>query len=129
MANKKLKIWCYDTEGDTLYQLYEQSGLPSSYDSDDRIVDARAYAENGTDILYFTDNYNEIRQLRCSIPNPYSANFLSDYDLSLQRYGANGTINFDTSNAVAVGGNLLSGTYQFAYRLINPATKVYTKWS
>lgn len=129
MANKKLRIWCYDTESDVLYELYNQEGLPAAYDSDDRIVDARAYAENGTDILYFTDNYHEVRQLRCEIPDPYTAGFLSDYDLSLQRYGANGTIDFNTSTAIAVGGSLLSGTYQFAYRLIHPTKKVYTKWS
>lgn len=128
MANKRLRIWCYDTEGDTLYELYSQKELPAAYDSDDRIVDARSYPENGTDILYFTDNYHELRQLRCQIPNSYTAGFLSDYDLSLQRYGANGSITFGTS-AIITGGSLLSGTYQFTYRLINPTTKVYTKWS
>jgi hypothetical protein len=129
MANKKLRIWCYDTEGDTLYELYEQKGLPSAYDSDDRIVDARSYPENGIDILYFTDNYHELRQIRCEIPNPYTAKFLSEYDLSLQRYGANGTIDFNVSSSITTGGALLSGTYQFSYRLINPDKNVYTKWS
>jgi hypothetical protein len=129
MANKKLKIWCYDTESETLYELYTQTNLPEAYDSVDRIVDARSYPENGKDILYFTDNYHEVRQLRCEIPTPYTANFLSDYDLSLQKYGANGTISFNTATAIATGGTLLSGTYQFAYRLLNPTTKTYTKWS
>jgi len=129
MANKKLRIWCYDTEGDALYELYNQKNIPTAYDSDDRIVDARSYPENGTDVLYFTDNYHELRRLRCEIPNPYTAAFLSDYDLSLQRYGANGTIDFNLSTAIASGGTLLSGTYQFAYRLINPTTNTYTKWS
>lgn len=129
MANKKLRIWCYDTEGDTLYELYNQEALPAAYDSDDRIIDARSYPENGTDILYFTDNYHELRQLRCEIPTVYTAGFLSDYDLSLQRYGANGSIDFNIASAITSGGSLLSGTYQFTYRLINPTTKVYTKWS
>lgn len=126
---KKLRIWCYDTETETLYSVYKQEGLPDSYASADRIIDAKSYPENGKDILYFTDNYNEPRQLRCEIPIPHSDNFLSDYDLSLQKYGANGTINFNTSTAIAAGGTLLSGTYQFAYRLLNPTTKTYTKWS
>jgi len=126
---KKLRIWCYDTEAETLYEVYNQQGLPDSYNSADRIVDARSYPENGKDILYFTDNYHEVRQLRCEIPDSYTGAFLSEYDLSLQKYGANGSIDFNTANAIAAGGSLLSGTYQFSYRLVNPTTKTYTKWS
>lgn len=118
-------IFAYDTENDALYALYEEA-TPDDYITDDRLIDARAYAENGIDILYFTDNYNEIRQLRCEIPNGYTPNFLSVVDLSLQRYGANGIIELDT---VTTGGSLLSGTYQFAYRMVDPDRKRFTKWS
>ena len=122
---KLLKIWCYDTESDTTYLLYT-SYLDDSYVSTDRIVDAVSYPENGIDNLYFTDNYHELRRLRCEIPSPYTANFLADEDLSLQRRGANGKVSLTT---VTTGGSLLSGTYQFAYRMVDPDNNVYTKWS
>ena len=120
------KIWCYDTENDNLYELYEES-VDANYISDDRIIDAKVFAENGIDIVYFTDNLNEVRQLRCEIVFPYSANFLNEYDLSLQRRGANGTISLISISDT--GGSLLSGTYQFAYRMVDPDTKRFTKWS
>lgn len=122
---KTLKIWCYDTESDTKYLLYS-SLLDDSYSSTDRIVDAVSYPENGIDNLYFTDNYHELRRLRCEIPTPYTAGFLADEDLSLQRRGANGKVSLNT---ITTGGSLLSGTYQFAYRMVDPDNNVYTKWS
>ena len=119
------KVWCYDTENDDLYEMYEES-VDADYFTDDRVVDAVRYAENGIDILYFTDFFNEIRQLRCEIPSPYSANFLNENDLSLQKRGANGKITLDS---VSTGGSLLSGTYQFTYRMVDPTRKKFTKWS
>lgn len=119
------KIWVYDTSGDSLYEVYEEP-TPVGYAAEDRIVDCTRFAESGLDILLFTDFYNEIRQIRCEIPLPYSPNFLSEYDLSLQRRGANGTF---LSISVTGGGSLLSGTYQFAYRMVDPETKKFTKWS
>lgn len=120
-----LKLWCYDTQNDNLYELYEES-VESDYFTDDRIIDAVRHAENGIDILYFTDFYNEVRALRCEIPFPYSANFLNENDLSLQKRGASGEV---TMSTIATGGSLLSGTYQFAYRMVDPAKKKFTKWS
>lgn len=134
MPKKKLKIWCYDTESETLYELYEQI-LDPDYDAPDRIVDAKTYSESGIDVLYFTDNYNEPRRLRCEIES-YSPLFLDDYDLSLTRQGGKGHIRFNPylnspSNdaVVSTGGSLLSGTYQFAFRLVNPTTNKISKWS
>lgn len=127
MPKKKLKIWCYDTESDTLYEMYEQI-LDSDYDSGDRIIDAKTYADTGIDILYFTDNYNEPRRLRCEI-NSYTPNFLDDYDLSLTRQGGKGHVRFEYSDVVTTGGSLLSGSYQFAFRLVNPTTNKVSKWS
>jgi len=124
-AGLALNIFCYNTEGDVLYQLYNES-IESDYLTDDRVVDAVRYAEGGVDILYLSDFYNEIRQLRCEIPLPYTSNFLNDSDLSLQRRGANGTVDLDST---PTGGSLLSGTYQFAYRMVDPEKKKFTKWS
>jgi hypothetical protein len=118
------KIWCYDTENDALYELYEDT--VTGYNSTDRIVDAKAFAENGQDILYFTDNFHEVRQLRCEIPDPYLANFLTDEQLSLQRRGAVGKAELLD---IITGGTLLSGSYQFAYRMADPTKKRFTKWS
>lgn len=118
------KIWCYDLQGDTLYQLYEEA-VGGDYDSSDRVVDAKNYPENGIDILYFTDNYHGQRKIRCVIPNSYTPNFLSEFDISLQRRGGLGSIAYSSH----ITGALLSGTYQFAYRMVDPATKTLTKWS
>lgn len=121
------KIWCYDIDGDVLYTLFEEA-VSSDYFTADRIIDAKVYGERGIDIIYFTDNYNETRQLRCQITTAQAAvpAFLSAYDISLQKRGANGKIVLDS---VATGGSLLSGTYQFAYRMIEIDTARSTKWS
>src|SRR6185436_19614636 len=108
------KIWCYDTENDNLYELFEEP-TEANYFTEDRVVDAVRYAENGIDILYFTDFSNEIRQLRCEISS-YTPNFISEDDLSLQKRGANGSI---VLSNISTGGSLLSGTYQFAYRMLD----------
>jgi hypothetical protein len=125
LVSTTLKIWAYDCEGDALYELYEQT-VGVDYAANDRVIDAVNFPENGTDIIYFTDNYHEIRQIKCEIPSPYSANFLTSYDLSLTKGGANGTISL---TSVGTGGSLFSGTYQFAYRGVDPTSKRFTKWS
>jgi hypothetical protein len=127
MSKKKLKIWCYDTESDTKYELYEQL-LDPDYDSGDRIIDGKTYAENGLDVLYFTDNYNEPRRLRCEISG-YESNYLDDYDLSLTRQGGKGYVRLDEDDVISTGGSLLSGTYQFAFRFVNPTISKVSKWS
>lgn len=118
------KIQSYDTVNATLYSLFSET-VPGDYASTVKDVDAATYPENGTDIVYFTDNYNELRYLKCEIPDSYSANFLTAYDLSLLRKGANGVI----TSTVDAGGTLLSGTYQFSYRMADPTNKRFTKWS
>lgn len=119
-----LKYWAYDITGDTLYELYEQE-VEGDYTVDAIEVDVRNYPENGVDHLYITDNYHEVRQLTCSIPSPYVANYLTDYDLSLLRKGANGLIDA----VVEDGGSLFSGTYQASYRMVDPVNRKFTKWS
>ena len=113
------KIFCYDIENDTLYTLYTES-IAGDYLTEDRVIDAVGYSENGIDYLYFTDNYNEPRVIRCEAPAT-----LTSSDLSLARRGANGKISI---NAISTGGSLLSGSYQFSYRMVNPLTKKFTKW-
>lgn len=119
------KIWCFDLEHDTMYEVYEET-TPDNYITDDRCVDGFIYPENGIDILYFTDNYNEIRKVRCEIPDPYVANFLDTFDLSLAKRGANGEVILSES---ANGGSLLTGSYQFSYQFVSPDTNKTTKWS
>ena len=118
-------IWCYDTESNTLYALYQEV-IANDYNTDDRVIDAINYPENGIDYLYFADDYQGMRFIKCEIPAPYSPNFLTAFDLSLQRKGAVGTI---ALSSVGSGGNLLSGTYQFVYRTCDPTKKKFTKWS
>lgn len=119
------KIWCYDITNDTLYELY-QSAIAGDYLTDDRVIDAKLFSEEGVDSIYFTDNYNEPRKLRCEIPAGYSPNFLTSFDLSLLRRGANGKI---SGYQVVSGGSLFTGSYQFAYQMLTPDKKKYTKWS
>lgn len=121
----KFKIWCYNIETDDLYELYQET-IGLDYNSDG--VDAINYPENGVDILYFTDNTNTgFRFLKCEIAFPYVANFLSAYQIALLRKGATGKVELDS--IVATGGSLLSGTYQFSYRMADPVNKRFTKWS
>jgi hypothetical protein len=120
------KIWCYDTQGSVLYEIYEQSVDPSLYFTHSRLVDGVLYPEGGVDILYITDDFLSIKKLRCEIPSPYSPNFLTDLDLKLTRHGGNGTVELSD---IVIGGSLLSGAYQFAYQLINPATNQFSKFS
>ncbi len=119
-------IVCRDLDNDVLYYLYRETGLGTDYFDQHRIVDVRKYAENGVDVLYFSDGWSEMRQLRCEIPAASPDYFLSAYDLSLQRRGANGTI---VLTSITQTGTLLSGTYQYAYRMVDPSTKRLTKWS
>ena len=118
------KIYCYDLESSTLYELFSET-VPADYNSTVKQVDVTCFPENSIDINYFTDNYSELRYFKCQIPSPYTANFLTAYDLSLLRRGANGSI----TASVGSGGTLLSGCYQFAYRMCNASEKRFSKWS
>lgn len=120
-----LYITCYDLDTNTLFYLYQQRGLDSTYFGVDRLVDARNYPENGIDYIYFEDDFNEGRQLRCEIPTGATDFFLTQFDLSLQRWGANGAVTFFELGT----GTVVSGTYQFSYRLVDPTKKRFTKWS
>jgi hypothetical protein len=120
----RFNIICYNTETDTTYALFQET-VAGTYNSADRVIDGVLYPENGFDIIYFTDNYHPLRYLKCEIPASYTPNFLNAYDISLLRKGANGTI----TGSPITGGTLLTGTYQFSYRMADPAGKRFTKWS
>lgn len=119
----KFSIWFWDKT--TTYELFQES-ISADYASDDRLIDAIGYAENGVDHVYFTDFYNEPRKIRCVIPAGYAPNFLTPDDISVTRLGANGKVVLDS--IVENLGSLLSGSYQFTYRMVDPETKTLTKW-
>jgi hypothetical protein len=132
----KFKIWAYDIDNDVKYELFEEDIVeedPSrnlsnpDYLTSDRTIDAVVYPENGVDIIYFTDNYNEIRKVRCEIPYNYSANFLSPEQISLNRRGP--MVKMSLHSIQTTGGSLLCGSYQFSVRFYNQDRKAYTKWS
>jgi hypothetical protein len=125
LVDTVFKILCYNTETGGLYALYQEP-IADDYLTEDRIIDAVNYPENGIDFVYFTDLYNEIRFVKCVIPTIYSPDFLTKYDISLLRKGSNGIV---TLSSIQAGGSLLSGTYQFSYRMIDPTNKRFTKWS
>jgi len=117
-----INIWCYEPTGVTgvfLYKLYE-TPTPTNYISTSGgMVDGVLYPEKGMDILYFTDNFSEIRKIRCNIQAPnIAANtpFLTDTNMAVARRRAIGQVNFVSTGS---GGTLLTGTYQLAYQLIN----------
>jgi hypothetical protein len=121
----ELKILAYDTTGETLYEMFTQE-VAADYDADSRVVDAELYPENNIDYLYFTDRYHERRKLKCEIPADYVANFLSEFDLKVERPLPLG---IPTLVDITTGGNLLCGSYQISYQLYNPAKNKYTKFS
>jgi len=126
VSGGNFKIWCYDTDNDALYELFQQS-FTAAFEASDPVIDAVSYPENGLDILYFTDNFNEVRKLRCEIPSPYSANFLTSAQLSLTRRATLAKIILDS--IASTGGSILCGSYQFCIRFYNEDRKQYTKWS
>lgn len=124
-VSNTLKIWAYDIENDTKYELFSETY--SNYDASGNNIDAIVYPEQGSDILYFTDNFNEIRLLRCEIPVGYTPAFLSPEQLSLQRRGTIASLNLDS--IPTSGGSLLCGSYQFSLRFYNEDSQTYTKWT
>lgn len=120
------KIWFYSPSPSTLYELYTEP-TPSDYFQESKVVQAVLLTENNVDTLYFTDNYFEPRKLRCEIPMPYVPNFLTEFDLSLLRKGAIGRLLI--ANVISNAGSLLTGSYQFAYQLVDPVRKKTTKFS
>jgi hypothetical protein len=123
--NSTFNIWCVDVDAAATYKLFQET-VDNAYLTSDNVVDAFGYAENNVDYVYFADDNKEIRSFRCEIPSPYTDNFLSAADISVLRRGANGIITLDS---ILTGGALLSGAYQFTYRMVNPVNKKFTKWS
>jgi hypothetical protein len=122
--NDTLKILAYDLENSDLYQLYEESF--DGYDVAGTLIDAVIYPEQNITNVYFTDNFSEIKKLRCEIPLPYVANFIAPEEISLQRRGTIATLSL---NNIITGGSLLCGSYQFCLRFYNEERKSYTKWT
>jgi hypothetical protein len=120
------KILCYDLDNSQLYEIFSQP-FTTEFAQANPLVDGVVYPENGVDYVYFTDNFNEIRKLRCEITLPYTANFLSPEQLSLQRRGAIAGVSLHS--IPSTGGSLLCGSYQFVVRLYNEDSKTYTKWT
>lgn len=118
------KIYAVDLDNQVTYELYEEA-YTSEFEQSNPVVDAVVYPENGVDIVYYTDGYNEIRKFRCEIPSPYSANFLTKEQISVQRRAALAKV----SPMVNTGGDLLTGSYQFSVRLYNQTSKTYSRWT
>ena len=101
---RKFNIWAFDTTTNILYKLFEETATIDYVARDQqKSIQAIKYPENGLDFLYFTDNHNQIRKLRCEIPSNYTEGFLTDFDLSLVKLGALGKIELDSINT---GGSL-----------------------
>lgn len=119
------KAWCFNTETNIFYQLFQEP-KSAGVTNTDYIIDAVGYAEAGYDNIYFTDNYNEPRKIRCVIPNPYVANFLTSTIIGLAQRKA---IFAPAGTPNTSGGSLLTGTYQLAVQFINPSINKYTRFS
>lgn len=119
------QIWCYRLDTNVTYKLFNQT-FDAPFEAANPEIDAVTYPEGGMDIVYFTDNYNEMRKLRCEIPVAAPDNFLSEQDLSLQRRATLATATYTPQTS---GGSLLSGSYQFCFRMFNEDTRSYSKWT
>lgn len=125
VSGGNFKIWAVDITNNDTYELYEES-YSAEFEASNPVIDAVVYPENGTDIIYFTDGFHEIRKIRMEIPSPYVANFLTPEVISVQRRATIATI---TPIAINAGGALLCGSYQFSLRLYNEDTKTYSRWT
>lgn len=125
VSGGNFKIWAIDLTNNDTYELFQET-YSAAFEASNPVIDAVVYPENGTDIIYFTDGFNEIRKIRLEIPSPYSANYLTAEQISLQRRA---TIAQIILYDVITGGQLLCGSYQFSLRLYNDTTKTYTRWT
>ena len=119
------KIQAYDIVNDITYDLYRELVL-TDYFTQDRLVDSVNYPENGTDLIYFTDNYNSVRKLRCQIPVSYIAWSVAAGELTLSRTGAIGYVEL---SSISNGGSLFCGSYLVSYQLFTPGSNKATKYS
>lgn len=82
--------------------------------------------DRGRSFLYFTDGVNPFRRLELN--DASWADITSADQLNVVReFLEDNTINF--SAAIKKEGNLIAGTYQFAFRLKQSTTGIYSKWT
>lgn len=134
---RKEFIYFYREPTNDLYTYYEYtwSGIPApesylGFDNSES-VDAVRYKDDNKELLYFVDNYNPLRKITLEF------DFLLDdvgyqidnvRELTVQPYGNQGSV----TNLEVIDGNLLSGSYQFAYRYYDTKTGRVSKicsWS
>ncbi|KKM66533.1 hypothetical protein LCGC14_1480230, partial [marine sediment metagenome] len=106
----------------TLTLLYTQTVTLSE---SKRFVDAVIYRENGIDYVYFADYQEAIKKIACDTTQTLP---VSREQTLLLKTGFRGRID-DIDIESGNGGDLLCGTYQFTFRLINFTSDRYTKWS
>jgi len=137
ITSNSYKIFACETDG-TTYDMYSKT--PSATEiadlaSDGRyFVDCKFYKEGGVNYAYFTDGVLSPKKLPLKIlkgglgdgDDAGSGSRYTEEEIELIRTGFRGNI---SAVAVAAGGDLLCGTYQFALRLINDDQNKYTKWS
>jgi hypothetical protein len=121
----KFRIFCYRLDTHGITEIFNEFSNYALADLPNITFSVINYPENGYDVLYFTDFRKEMRKLRCSITTPFTQP--TAYQLSLGRKGALGTITLNSISAT--GGSLLTGSYQLAYRMLDPLSKSTTKWS
>jgi len=119
-----LRVVGFDIANADAYELFTENNV---YGYNDIVeLDAFLFAEGGLDVIYFTDNVNELRKIRCEIKSPFVANSLRKEQLSVLRRSPNAYIK---ANSFPDGGSLTNGSYQFSVRFYNSETNTYTKWS
>ena len=120
-GSELLSVFAY-TPPTTLTLLYSESVVLTD---SKRFIDSVIYRENGIDYIYYADYEEAIKKIACdttaSLP-------LKREKILLLRTGFRGKIS-NTVVQAGNGGDLLCGTYQFSYRLINSVTNRYTKWA
>jgi hypothetical protein len=96
----------------------------------DFFTDCVVYKESGTNYAYFTNGITPMKKLPLVITKNGKGDLTkyTEEEITLIRRGFRGSIT-DIEVRSGNGGDLVSGTYQFAVRLYNNTERKYTKWS
>jgi hypothetical protein len=123
-SDGKSWIRIFDAENDQVDVLYETDNPDGLNFPPEGTISAKVYREGNIDRVYFTDNQNPIRVIDAVVRDP--ADYPDYRTLTLQRYFPVDTLQY---LYVGTGGELVAGTYQFAYRYVNIEDNRFSTWS
>jgi len=114
------RIYALNTQDNNVATIFDETKGDLAFPANGT-VDAYYNKEKGLNTIYFVDFLNELRQIVIDDSNTNTID-----DLTSRPTAAIDTLTFDS---LQDGGQLVSGTYQFAYRYTNIGTTVVSAWS